>query len=74
MPGGTGEKTGDLIKEKLAVKHPEARDMDIANFPEFGSCPTLIDTVVTGETAERVTKKLSDSEGPSGIDSISMSH
>ena len=46
MPGDTDEKTGDLIKETLAAKHPEARDVDVANLPDFDFCPTLIDTVV----------------------------
>ena len=74
MPGDTNEKTGDLIKETLAAKHPEARDVDMTNLPDFDSCPALIDTVVTEESAERVTKKLSGSAGLSGVNSISISH
>ena len=48
MPGDTDEKTGDLIEETLSAKHPEVRDVDMANLPDFDSCPALIDTVVTG--------------------------
>ena len=47
MPGDTDEKTSDLIKETLATKYPEARDVDMANLPDFDSCPALTDTVVT---------------------------
>ena len=71
MPRDTDEKTGDLIKETLAEKHPEARDMDIANFSEFDFYATSIDTIVTRERVGRVAKKLSGSAGPLGIDSIS---
>ena len=74
MPGDTDEKTGDLIKVTLAAKHPEARDVDVADLPDFDSCPTLIDNVVIVESVERVAKKLSGSAGPSGVDSIAMSH
>ena len=53
MPGDSDGKTGDLIKATLALKHPEARDVDVNRLPEFDSYFTLIDTVVTGEIVER---------------------
>ena len=74
MPRNTNEKTGNLIKETLAANYPEARDLDVANLPDFDTNPALIDTVVTGELVERVAKKRSGSAVPSGVDSISMSH
>ena len=35
MPGDADENTDDLIKETLAAKHSKARDVDVANLPDF---------------------------------------
>ena len=74
MPGDTDEKSGDLVFDTLKAKHPDARDVPVENLPTFESCPDLIEVEVTDENVEQAAKKISGSAGPSGIDSISMSH
>ena len=54
-------------------KYPEAKYVDICSLIKFDHYPTLIITIVSGEIAERVAKKLSGSAEPSGIDSIPIS-
>ena len=74
LPEDVDSKTGDLVKETLKSKHPESRDVSVENLPEFESCLEMIDIVVTEENVEKPVKGLSSSAGPSGIDSLSMSH
>ena len=74
LPGDVDSKTGDLVKETLKSKHLEGLDVSVENLPEFESCPEIIDIVVTEENVEKKTKKLSGSSGPSGIDSLLISH
>ena len=74
MPVDTDDKSGDFVFDTLKVKHPDARDVLVENLPTFESCPDLIEVEVAGENVEQTAKRLSGSAGPSGIDSISMSH
>ena len=74
MPGDVGEKTGDLVSEILESKHPVVRDVKISSLPIFESCPELINIEVTEDNVEKVANRLSGSAGPSGIDSMSISH
>ena len=60
MSWDTDEKGSVLIKKILALKHPEVRDMDVSSLPEFESCSTLMDTVVTGKLVQRVVKSFQD--------------
>ena len=74
MPGDVDEKAGDLVSEVLESKHPIGRDVEISSLLIFESCPELINIEVTEDNVEKVAKRLSGSAGPSGIDSVAMSH
>ena len=74
MPDDVDEKSGDLVSEVLASKHPIGRDVEISSLPIFESYPELINIEVTEDSVEKVARGLSGSAGPSGIDSVAMSH
>ena len=40
----------------MKSKYPEGRDVSVENFPEFESCPEMIDIIVTEENVEKVAK------------------
>ena len=74
MPGDVDEKSGDLVSGVLASEHPIGRDVEISSLPIFEFCPELINIEVTEDSVEKVARRLSGSAGPSGIDSVAMSH
>ena len=73
LPGDIDSKTRDLVKDSLKSKHPEGRDFSVESLREFDLCPEMIDTVVMKKNVKKVTKQLSGSADPSGIDSLSIS-
>ena len=74
IPGDTYVKTGELVCDTLKLKHSQGRDIEVENLPLFDSCRALIQIEVANENVELVAKRICGSAGPSGINSISMSH
>ena len=74
FPIDTDKKTGELVRNSLVKKHPDGRDVDIAMLPEHNSPPELSDVQVTDDHVKNVSKNVSGSSDPSGLDSLSLSH
>ena len=54
LPGNVDEKTGDIVKETLELKHLEGRDALVESLPDFESCHKLINIVVRDNNVEMV--------------------
>ena len=74
MPGDTDVKTCELVCDMLKLKHSEGGGVAVENLPLFDSCYELIQIQGIDENVELVTNTLSGLLGPSGIDSIFVSH
>lgn len=72
VPDDIDEKSGNFIKETLKSKHLAARDVDLKDAPHFEECPEFQDLVADTSIVEKVAKKLSGSNGPTGIDANTM--
>ena len=53
----------------LQSKHPESRSVPLNDMPNCSTCPETLEILVTDENVETVSKSLSESADPDGIDS-----
>ena len=60
--------------EVLESKYSIGRDVEISSLPIFESYPELVNIEVIEDSVKNVARRLSGSAGPSGIDSVAMSH
>ena len=71
--GDTDDKTGEEITVLLQSRYPEGQDVEPSKMIIFDSCLEIMNSMVIGENVEKLAKKLSDSAGASGTDSIVIS-
>ena len=74
MPNDIDDKTGGLVSETIASKHPDGKDVDITNLPAYEECAELIEIQVSDEIVEQASRNLSGGAGLTGLDSSSLTH
>ena len=72
MPDDVDDKTRELVSKVILTNHLNGRDVDTNSIPHYGSCPYLINTNVSKENVEKVTKCMSGSTCPIELDSVSF--
>ena len=73
MPDEIDETSGDRVRVVLQSKHTESRSVSLNDVPNYDTHSELLEILVTDENVENVTKSMSGSAGPNGVDSSAMS-
>ena len=68
QPDDAEEKLSNLVKDTLLSKYPEGRDINLKDISRYNECSDQQNIIVNTYTVEIVTKKLSRSHGPTGVD------
>jgi len=71
-PDDPDSKTGRPVREILEAKHPRLRDVHHLQLKEYDELPEFEDVVITGDTVEKVARRLSGSAGLINFDSHAM--
>ena len=74
-PEDTFSNTGQPVLDFLRSNHPEARLTSAQIMEAYrGKPPAMVMVDITDATVDKVVQRLSFSEGPGGVDSISLQH
>ena len=66
-------KTGQPVLDVLCSKHPEARPLSAQSMEAYrGKAPAMVLVDITDTTVATVGRQMSGSEGPGGVESISL--
>ena len=65
-------KTGDVVREALACKHPELRVPDVSVMKE--RTPDFVEPDIAADAVEKVARGLGGSAGPGGTDPSDSQH